>query len=179
VCIWEKYMLLKTLWFRALLFNWFCFPFALGTIGQGCQMVCFQTKKPFSLHFGSSLNGKSNILWPFQYCVAICFILWQFGICYSHFLYFVSGKIWQPCYRYIKVDNKCCLNLIKSWPTSCHQRGSRNKWSLWGSSQEKMGERILFNASQLHRVVLNRAFRTRSIKVCRFVTKNLIVFFYL
>jgi hypothetical protein len=64
-------MLLKTLWFRALLFNWFCFPFALGTIGQGCQMVCFQTKNPFSLHFGSPLNGK------FLYFVTISILCGQ------------------------------------------------------------------------------------------------------
>jgi hypothetical protein len=70
---------------------------------QGCQMVCFQTKKfQICVNFGGPLTGKC---W---------YILWPFGIFYGHLLLFMAvwyslcsfvtffpiwngpRKIWQP-----------------------------------------------------------------------------------
>jgi hypothetical protein len=74
---------------------------------QGCQMVCFQTKKfPIWVHFGGPyLDWKM-----FLYFMATWNILWRFGIFYDHLVHFVfiwyfflpfwynePRKIWQPC----------------------------------------------------------------------------------
>jgi hypothetical protein len=61
-----------------------CFILSISCTGlllQGCQLVCFQTKPPVLVHFGSSLNGKISI-----YFMTVCFISWQFGICFGNLL---------------------------------------------------------------------------------------------
>jgi hypothetical protein len=79
----------------------------------------FKPKIPIWVNFGGSCNGRfSCIMWPLVlfysylvYFVAICYILWLFGIFYNYFGIFydyfniffphfwsvVPRKIWQPC----------------------------------------------------------------------------------
>jgi hypothetical protein len=72
-------------------------------LGQGCQMVYFQTSygtfwKPLNGNFGYLLGMT---IW-YKYFVAICFKLCQFDIFCGHFFYpppywyIASRKIWQP-----------------------------------------------------------------------------------
>jgi hypothetical protein len=68
--------------------DWFCLAFepakTLDYFGiQGCQMVCFQTKNPNLGQFWSALDWKI-----FIYFMAICNILWTFGIFYDHLAHF-------------------------------------------------------------------------------------------
>jgi hypothetical protein len=53
---------------------------AQPSLGQGCQMVCFQTKNPTWENFEGPHNGKS---W---------YILCSFGIVYGHLVYYMA--IW-------------------------------------------------------------------------------------
>jgi hypothetical protein len=71
-----------------------------GSPGQGCQMVCFQTKNPSLGKFCRVLLWKILV-----YFMTIWSVLWPFGIfCgtlvyFSPFWYFGPRKIWQPCCR--------------------------------------------------------------------------------
>jgi hypothetical protein len=70
---------------------------------QGCQIVCFQTKKS---QFGyiSEVLGMENVIIFFdhlEYFIAIWYNLWPFGISCAHLVYsshfgmFGPRKIWQ------------------------------------------------------------------------------------
>jgi hypothetical protein len=82
-----------------------------SVLDQGCQMVYFQTKNPNLCKFWSALDWRMVI-----YLMAICIILWTFGIFCDHlvhfvfiwyifwFWYHVPIKIWQPCSGPIEVS---------------------------------------------------------------------------
>jgi hypothetical protein len=84
--------------------------------GQGCQMVCFQTKTPKLGKFWRVLDGKMLLF------------SWRFGIFYKHVWYFMTiwyilcsfgtffhrapRKIWLPCHL-MRICNFCdCLNML-------------------------------------------------------------------
>jgi hypothetical protein len=61
----------------------------LQRFGAGLPDGFFKSTS-FLVHFGSPLNGK------LVYFVAICFILWQFGILHGHQLYYPNfGLLYQ------------------------------------------------------------------------------------
>jgi hypothetical protein len=54
------------------------------TLGQGCQMVYFQTKNPNLGKFWSALDWKM-----LKYFMANCNISWALGILYDHLVHFL------------------------------------------------------------------------------------------
>jgi hypothetical protein len=75
----------------------------LCSSGQGCQMVCFQTKNPNLGKIFRASDWKMlkyfmaiwNILWIFGIFVTIRYILCSFGTFFL-FWYHAPRKIWQP-----------------------------------------------------------------------------------
>jgi hypothetical protein len=86
-------------------------------------MVYFQTKNPDLCKFSRVLQWKilayfmavKSTLRPFGIFVAVCYILWSFGIFFL-FWYIAPRKIWQPCYRHERLLPRTRLSVLQHRP---------------------------------------------------------------
>jgi hypothetical protein len=91
-------------------------------IGQGCQMVYFQTKNRNLGKLWRVLRWKMLV-----YFTAIWYVLWSFGIFYGHLVYFVV--IWYIFPRFGTLYQE------KSGNPGIGSRGRGKKVSLWGEKK--------------------------------------------